>query len=124
MMTLVNMDSTGLVVLPTHRVVFGLEGFDLAAILDRLQKYFEVEKLEVTGDLAQHEQDSGNWTEPNCDAGNYRDSCFLLRHASTRNPVRWRQSEQQRALDVVQLHKLMLEETSECLRQTFATKST
>ncbi len=28
MMTLVNMDSKGLVVLPTHRVVFGLAAFD------------------------------------------------------------------------------------------------
>ena len=28
MMTLVNMNSPGLVVLPTHRVVFGVEGFD------------------------------------------------------------------------------------------------
>ncbi len=26
MMTFVNMDSEGLVILPTHRVVFGLEG--------------------------------------------------------------------------------------------------
>ena len=29
MMTLVNMDSPGLVILPTHRVVFGLDGFDV-----------------------------------------------------------------------------------------------
>jgi uncharacterized protein (DUF1015 family) len=31
MMTFVNMDSPGLVVLPTHRVVFGLAGFDVGA---------------------------------------------------------------------------------------------
>ena len=32
MMTLVNMDSRGLVVLPTHRVVFGLDAFDDAKL--------------------------------------------------------------------------------------------
>ena len=33
MMTFVNMDSDGLVILPTHRVVHGLQGFDPAAFL-------------------------------------------------------------------------------------------
>ena len=32
MMTFVNMDSDGLVILPTHRVVYGLSGFDAAAL--------------------------------------------------------------------------------------------
>ena len=44
MMTFVNMDSPGLVVLPTHRVVFGLEGFDVAAMNRKLRKYFEIEE--------------------------------------------------------------------------------
>ena len=47
MMTLVNMDSKGLVVLPTHRVVFGLDAFDEAKLIADLQKYFEVEKLDA-----------------------------------------------------------------------------
>ena len=44
MMTLVNMDSKGLVVLPTHRVVFGLDALDESKLIADLQKYFEVEK--------------------------------------------------------------------------------
>ena len=44
MMTFVNMDSPGLVVLPTHRVVFGLDAFDVAAMNTKLEKYFDVEK--------------------------------------------------------------------------------
>ncbi len=38
MMTFVNMDSSGLVVLPTHRVVFGLDGFDVAAMNDEAEQ--------------------------------------------------------------------------------------
>ena len=52
MMTLVNMDSKGLVVLPTHRVVFGLDAFDESKLIADLQKYFEVEKVDRAGDLS------------------------------------------------------------------------
>ena len=37
MMTFVNMDSEGLVILPTHRVVHGLEGFDAQQMLERAE---------------------------------------------------------------------------------------
>ncbi len=45
MMTFVNMDSEGLVILPTHRVVHSLAGFDAAKFLAGAEKYFTVEKL-------------------------------------------------------------------------------
>jgi len=45
MMTFVNMDSEGLVILPTHRVVFGLEGFEAGRLLQAAEPYFEVEEL-------------------------------------------------------------------------------
>jgi uncharacterized protein (DUF1015 family) len=45
MMTFVNMDSDGLVVLPTHRVVHSLEGFDPAAFARAAEKFFTVEAL-------------------------------------------------------------------------------
>ena len=113
MMTLVNMDSSGLVVLPTHRVVVGLQGFDLAATLRRLEKYFEVEKLEVGGDLK-------TATDKLREAGQDQtallavtaDTWYLLRaRRNQQSDALAGQSKQQRALDVVQLHKLVLEET-------------
>ena len=113
MMTLVNMESTGLVVLPTHRVVVGLEGFDMAATLNGLRKYFDVEKLELAGDLKAA-------TEKLRVAGQDRTALlavsatayYLLRaHQHQQSDSLAGQSEQQRALDVVQLHKLVLEET-------------
>ena len=47
MMTFVNMDSDGLVILPTHRVVHSLKGFDSAAFLRAAEQFFTVEALPV-----------------------------------------------------------------------------
>lgn len=48
MMTFVNMDADGLVILPTHRVVHGLAGFDPAGFLEATAEFFEVEHLAGT----------------------------------------------------------------------------
>jgi uncharacterized protein (DUF1015 family) len=45
MMTFVNMDADGLVILPTHRVVHSLSGFDPAAFSGASEQFFTVEKL-------------------------------------------------------------------------------
>jgi uncharacterized protein (DUF1015 family) len=45
-MFLCNVDQTGMVVLPTHRVVHSLQGFAPAAFLEKAKEYFIVEKLE------------------------------------------------------------------------------
>jgi uncharacterized protein (DUF1015 family) len=45
MMTFVNMDSDGLVILPTHRVVHSLAKFDPSAFARAAEKFFTVEKL-------------------------------------------------------------------------------
>jgi uncharacterized protein (DUF1015 family) len=45
MMTFVNMDSDGLVILPTHRVVHSLPGFDPAAFVRAAEAFFTVEAL-------------------------------------------------------------------------------
>lgn len=113
MMTFVNMDSPGLVVLPTHRVVFGLQGFDVAELNAKLSKYFDVEDLGPITDV-QSAMDQLR------EAGKVRSAllavtakgAYLLRSRSTQNsPALAGQSQRQRGLDVVQLHKLVLEET-------------
>jgi hypothetical protein len=45
MMTFVNMDSDGLVILPTHRVVHSLESFDPVAFATAAREFFTVESL-------------------------------------------------------------------------------
>ena len=46
MMFLVDMQNAGLVVFPTHRVIFGVEGFESAKLLESAKKYFTVEKAQ------------------------------------------------------------------------------
>jgi uncharacterized protein (DUF1015 family) len=45
MMTFVNMDSEGLVILPTHRVVHSLENFDPSAFVRAAEEFFTVSSL-------------------------------------------------------------------------------
>ncbi len=49
MMTFVNMDSDGLVILPTHRVVHSLANFDPAAFASTAEQFFSIEKLPEAG---------------------------------------------------------------------------
>ncbi len=53
MMTFVNMDSGGLVILPTHRVVHSLPNFDPAAFARAAAAFFQVDKLRE-GDAASY----------------------------------------------------------------------
>ncbi|MGH9394284.1 MAG: DUF1015 domain-containing protein [Terriglobales bacterium] len=43
MMTFINLDAPGLVVLPTHRLVYGLDGWDAAQAWAKLRQCFDVE---------------------------------------------------------------------------------
>src|SRR5579863_6748223 len=45
MMTFVNLNAPGLVILPTHRVVFGLEDFNILARTSQVMEYFDVQDL-------------------------------------------------------------------------------
>jgi uncharacterized protein (DUF1015 family) len=50
MMTFINMESPGLVILPTHRVVHGLESFSADTLRDRARSYFSVEEVDPSID--------------------------------------------------------------------------
>jgi uncharacterized protein (DUF1015 family) len=45
MMTFVNMDAPGITILPTHRVVFGLEDFSSPDFITKASEYFDVTEL-------------------------------------------------------------------------------
>ena len=111
MMTFVNMDAPGLVILPTHRVVFGLENFSIFEMVGKLQVNFEVEDIgpltAIEGALDRLRQAGKDRTALLAVTSH---GGFLLR---SRSDLKWNDatglSERQRALDVVQLHKLVLE---------------
>lgn len=112
MMTFVNMDAPGLVVLPTHRVVFGMEGFDISRVAAKLQENFEVENLGPLTDAAAalgRLHQAGKDSTAVLAVTSY--GSFLLRSRPQQHSKNLEGlSERQRALDVVQLHKLVLEE--------------
>lgn len=112
LMAFVNMDVPGLVILPTHRVVFGLDGFSIYAKAMQVMKYFDIQDLGSTRNVQEA-------LDQLREAGKDRtallavtaQNTFLLRSKRDMAPPSLAGfSEQQRALDVVQLHKLILEE--------------
>lgn len=112
MMTFVNMDSPGLVILPTHRVVFGLENFELGDFIRRVRDSFRVEDLgHVSLDVALEHLHATGADETVLLALTSK-AAFLLRpKANLNTPLLAELSEGQQALDVVKLHKLILEGT-------------
>ncbi|MGZ4790099.1 MAG: DUF1015 domain-containing protein, partial [Terriglobales bacterium] len=109
MMTLVNMDSRGLVILPTHRVVHSLASFDREKFLERAHKYFEIVPLTGTCEEKMsrlHEAGHHGTTL----LAAYGDQCFLMHaRAGAADEVLKNVPEMQRQLDVVALHKVVLE---------------
>ena len=111
--TFVNMDAPGLVILPTHRVVFGLENFNIMTMAPRVMKYFEIEDIGPVSDVSaavQRLRDAGK--DGTALLAVTAQSSFLLRARKDVQPAKLKDlSPAQSGLDVVQLHKLILEET-------------
>jgi len=111
MMTLVNMDSPGLVILPTHRVVHGLPSFSAADFREAASTYFSVEEVDVSVDAARAKvilREAGRIGTALLAVT--ADRVFLLDRArAVPSEVFTGWSLRQQALDVVQLHKCLLE---------------
>jgi len=111
MMTLVNMNSPDLLILPTHRVVHGLASFSPDGFLASARSLFEVQELDrdlngakATAILREH----GNTATALLAI--LGDRCLLLKNLkSTASRFLSGLSERQCRLDVVQLHKCLLE---------------
>lgn len=117
MMTFVNMDSPGLVILPTHRVVKGLDKFDLSDLLTQAAHWFTVE--DVTSRF--HPEQPVDLLEGD-DAPHYAYTPTMLAVSSNRVHLLRAKAgvaeqalptvdARERQLDVVQLHKLLLEKS-------------
>ena len=114
MMTFVNMDAPGITILPTHRVVFGLPQFSGRAFARQAESLFTVERIPSTPDG--HHPGAANLLHHLHEARGVafiaatRDGDYLL----TARPEAMRAlqgvSPRQADLDVVQLHKLVLEQ--------------
>ena len=111
MMTFVDMDRPGLVILPTHRLVFGLPTFSPAQFQAEARKYFNVEEVDPGIEAARATimlQEAGHAGTALLAVSS--DRAFLLQSPkSIGTPLFGRLSLRQQALDVVQLHKCLLE---------------
>src|ERR1041385_2849584 len=111
MMTLVPMESPGLVILPTHRIVHGLPAFDREQMLENAGRFFDIDRIDLRTESRSATTLLGE-AGANCTAfvAVTRQGPYLLRAKKT--PVREALNElpaRQRELDVVQLHRLLLE---------------
>lgn len=111
MMTFVNMDSPGVVILPTHRVVHGLRAFSSEEFQAGARPYFDLQEIDGAIDTARASiilREAGK-------AGTallavLPDRAFLLDRPKSSDPeVFAGASVRQQSLDVIQLHKCLLE---------------
>jgi len=111
MMTLASIEDRGLVVLPTHRIVHGLNSFDRERMLDDAKAFFDVDRIDMRAE-------SRSATTLLSEAGENgtafvavtRQGPYLLR--AKKRVIRETLSglpDRERALDVVQLHKILFE---------------
>ena len=111
MMTFVDMDCPGLVILPTHRLVFGLPHFTAAQFQADARKFFNVEEVDADIDAARATailRNAGHAGTALLVATAGR--AFLLHTPkSIGTSLFGKLALRQQALDVVQLHKCLLE---------------
>lgn len=111
MMTFINMNSAGLLVLPTHRVVHSLSNFSADRLRSEASKYFSVDDIDPVTDasrVAAVLEQAGQKGTALLAVTNNRS--FLLHSPKTNNSFLFAgYSTRQQSLDVVQLHKAVLE---------------
>ena len=111
MMTFVNMESSGLLILPTHRVVHGLANFSPDGFRASAGKFFTVDEADLTGGPERASsmlRQAGNTGTAILAAT--RDRAFLLTCPKPAAEIFKNVSVRQQGLDVVQLHKCLLEQ--------------
>lgn len=111
MMTFINMESPGLVILPTHRVVHGLESFFPDALRDCARSYFSVEEVDPAIDAPRATgmlREAGHAGTAMLGVTANRAFLFDTPRALATNILQGLSLRQQ-SLDVVQLHKCLLE---------------
>jgi uncharacterized protein (DUF1015 family) len=108
MMTFVNMDADGLVILPTHRVVHSLPGFDPKAFAKAAEEFFTITALMPAEAPALTETLRGQ--EGTAFITVTRNGAFLLRSKPEAvDAVLAELPERQRRLDLSQLHSIALD---------------
>jgi uncharacterized protein (DUF1015 family) len=109
MMTFVNMDAPGITILPTHRVVSGLQNFSLQDFAARAKQYFDVQQLDSSLSPAQLLAELNATAGVAFVAAAQDGNLFLTPKPDAVAPLLAGLSPRQQQLDVTQLHKVVLE---------------
>ena len=111
MMTFVNMNDPGLLILPTHRVVHSLESFSVDEFHKTSKEFFEVEEVDASISATKAIVTLQNRGRGKTALLAVTANRALLLHSPKPAAGRFYGglSERQQALDVVQLHKCLLE---------------
>jgi uncharacterized protein (DUF1015 family) len=111
MMTLIPMESRGLIILPTHRIVHGLPTFDRERMLEAAGQFFEIDRIDLRTESRSATTLLGQAGENGTAfVAVTRQGPYLMR--AKKNAVQdalGQVPSLQRELDVVQLHRIMLE---------------
>jgi uncharacterized protein (DUF1015 family) len=110
MMTFINMDSPGLLILPTHRVVHSLPSFSMESLREGAKEFFSVEEVDASIEAVRATsilKEAAHTGTALLAVG--RDRVFLLSRCKAPAAVFGGLSLRQQGLDVVQLHKCLLE---------------
>jgi uncharacterized protein (DUF1015 family) len=111
MMTLIPMESRGLVVLPTHRIVHGLANFDREQMMESAAQFFDIDRIDMrTENRSATTMLSQAGENGTAFVAITRQGPYLMR--AKKNVIEDALKdipELQRSLDVVQLHKILLE---------------
>jgi uncharacterized protein (DUF1015 family) len=120
MMTFVNIDSSGITILPTHRVVFGLTDFSPVAFLAKARKFFDIEPV-TAEDAAALTKLLARQPGTAFIAISKRGYHLLKVKPEVAAKELAKLPERQRRLDLTQLHSLVLEDllgiTPEAIRE-------
>ncbi|HEY6250684.1 MAG TPA: DUF1015 domain-containing protein [Candidatus Angelobacter sp.] len=112
MMTFIRMESPSLVILPTHRIVHGLADFDHDRMLETARRFFEIRRIQPRTEsraattLLEEAGEGGT-----AFVALTRQGSYLMR--ARKRPIQEvlrAVSARQRDLDVVQLHRVLLEQ--------------
>jgi len=108
MMTFVNMNAPGITILPTHRVVFGLPDFSTDAFLTAAEAFFDIQPLSAPDTSVLTTTDGVAFIAATKDANHLltaKPEAFAAKLKELHPEITPRQAQ----LDVVQLHRIVLE---------------
>jgi len=108
MMTFVNMDSDGLVILPTHRVVHSLPAFDPAVFAQAAREFFTVEAI-PTAEAVNYMETLGKQQGTAFVAVTHAGALLLRSKTEAVNAALASLPERQRNLDLSHLHSIVLD---------------